>query len=210
MEPQLQLQPSKGLLNYTQSFLDGFTFVHIPLPMTKYTVLHHESVTTVLLHRGLVNEVNYQTELIMLHPRAEEWPGEHRHPHVNSIEIGLYDASMLTRFGVIQEKGDFSYKGLQCLYLDHTCYHGFVQKRFGAVALSCQEWLDIEPTSVGLDWEGQPVSEGHKRQQTEYFFVCPHCAGQALLGTKHTGFYECPKCNRTFTEAFLRHKTNLQ
>lgn len=116
-----------------------------------------------LLHRYR----EFQTELVLMHP-GTTWDGkEHRHPNVDSIEIELFGCANFTRNGKVIELPDFHYAGRNFVYLDHTDFHGIgdAPLPLGAALLSCQLWLNnVQPTSVGLDWEGEPTSKGHAHQ----------------------------------------------
>lgn len=116
------------------------------------------SVTTIVLHR----EGQFQTELVISHPGSPEWPGEHRHPNVDSIEVEIFDCHGLTRNGEFVTKPDLVYEGRYFVHLSPNDYHGSKANVNGISLLSCQKWLNgVEPSSVGLDWDGEPVHEKH-------------------------------------------------
>lgn len=144
------------LLEYTRKFLDmqqrGW---RVPdFPIRDYGV-----VTTIVLHREGV----FQTELVIAHPKTAEWPGEHCHPNVASIEVEVFDCKGLTRNGAPIEKPDLVHEGRYLVYLAPDDYHGSKNNENGISLLSCQKWLNgVEPSSVGLDWKGAPVADAHE------------------------------------------------
>lgn len=97
---------------------------------------------------------------------------EHRHPHVDTIEMHL--------------AGDFDFRvgGLPAIPADHFddrrggvsrwwgrgvrvrphVWHDVRVGARGAAFLSLQHWLEGRPTTVGLDWEGAPVNDRHGSQ----------------------------------------------
>ena len=122
-------------------------------------IRNYGAVTTIVLHR----EGQFQTELVISHPGSPEWPGEHRHPNVDSIEIEVYDCHGLTRNGEFVTKPDFVHEGRYFVHLSPNDFHGSKSNENGISLLSCQKWLNgVEPSSVGTDWEGEPVHEAHR------------------------------------------------
>lgn len=147
------------------------------IPLGENGIIAHESVVTVTLFR----QGQYQVELVMLLPNAPAWPGEHRHPNIDSYEVAVDDdnAPGFTLNGEVFENPHFCvrvllgadqgglpvYKLCPVLRLKPTDWHGTVPRGAkGGVLMSVQRWKDgVSPTSVGKDWEGEPVVEGHKR-----------------------------------------------
>jgi len=148
MSPELQ--------EYTKTVLSAGLWQLSPMD-----IMHHESVTTMVLHRYGC----FQTELVIGHPNAKEWPDEHNHPNVDSVEVSLFNCSGFIRNGAVVNEPDFIVNGRACVILNHNDKHKVPVVKNGFCLLSIQQWLNgKEPTSVGLDWEGEPVSEGHKAQ----------------------------------------------
>jgi hypothetical protein len=142
------------LLEYTRRFL---TLNQVRWLIPERPIRHFGVVTTIVLHR----QGQYQTELVIALPETDRWPGEHRHPHVDSIEVAVWDCDDLTRNGVPVRVPDLIYRGRGLVHLLPTDWHGSKATEHGISLLSCQHWIDREPSSVGLDWEGQPVHAAH-------------------------------------------------
>lgn len=142
------------LLAYTKRFLDmSQTAYQVP----DKPIRNFGSVTTIILHR----EGQFQTELVISHP-GPEWPGEHCHPNVDSIEVEVFDCKGLTRNGEAITKPDAVHNGRYLVHLAPTDYHGNKANLNGISLLSCQKWLNgVDPSSVGLDWHGEPVHAAH-------------------------------------------------
>lgn len=152
MRPEI----TPDLLEYTKRFLD--------MPQTAWKVpelaiRNYGTVTTIVLHR----EGALQTELVISHPDSKEWPGEHCHPEVDSIEVEVYDCHGLTRNGEVVTKPDLVYNGRYLVHLLPTDYHGSKANKNGISLISCQKWLNGNPTSVGESWKGLPVSDEHSK-----------------------------------------------
>lgn len=157
------------LLYYATRMVDDFKW-GLPTPASPSLILAHDSVTTMVLHKTYdeLGKCWFQTELVIMHPNAAPWPGEHRHPHVDSIEIELFDCLNCTRNGEVVEFPDFVYHGRNMVHLLPTDFHSAPFKPNGSALLSCQCWHDMEPTSVGMDWLGEPVSHAHAQQQQAF------------------------------------------
>lgn len=109
----------------------------------------------------------FQVQLFIF-PAGTEVP-EHRHPHVDTIELRV--------------AGDFDFRvaGISSIPLDFLAdrrgpvsrwwgrgvrvrpgdWHDLSVGASGAAFLSVQHWLQGEPSTVGLDWEGRPVNKLH-------------------------------------------------
>lgn len=146
---------TKDLLEYTKNFLTSFvTSWKVPVA----PIRNYGPVTTIVLHR----EGQFQTELVIAHPKNSKWPGEHHHPNVDSIEVEIYNCIGLTRNGVPVTKPDLTFEGMHLVHLAPNDLHGSKQTESGISLLSCQKWLrGIAPSSVGLDWAGTPVADEH-------------------------------------------------
>lgn len=127
----------------------------------------HESVTTLTLYR----KAPYQVELVILHPNRPAWPGEHRHPNVDTYEVAWFNTLNLTKNGKIVagpelnvpvQIGPGIFVHVECVRLLPSDWHGAQGMPAGSCLLSVQRWLNgVAPTSVGMDWEGEPTTEGH-------------------------------------------------
>lgn len=145
------------LLAYTKKFLTMHQVAwHVP---KERAIRNYGTVTTIVLHR----DGQFQTELVISHPQAPAWPGEHCHPQVDSIEVALFDCKGLTRNGELVEKPDAVYAGRYLVHLRPDDLHGSKFSEDGISLLSCQKWAEgILPTSVGENWAGTPVSDEHE------------------------------------------------
>lgn len=149
-----------------------YWFLNEPIALLKCpeedrTLTVHESVMTLTLFR----RPPFQVELVVLLPNSPGWPGEHRHPNVDSYEVAWYNTVNFTKNGVICNgaelvvpvqiaQGVFVESG--CVRLRPTDWHGTNQLKEGGALISVQHWLNgVEPTSVGNDWLGEPTTEGH-------------------------------------------------
>lgn len=138
-------------------------------PRNGVIIMDHSSVSTMVLYRNK----QFQVEFVLMKPNSPEWPGEHRHPNIDSYEVALYYPMQFIKNGqrlagpemqVPIEIEGYLHR-CDCVRLLPTDWHGAPATVGGAAILSVQHWLnDVEPTSVGLDWEGQPTTAGHKQQ----------------------------------------------
>lgn len=123
-------------------------------------------ITTVLFRAD-----PFQVELVIKLPGAPAWPGEHRHPNVDTFEVSWFNTVNLTKNGKVvtgpelivpvKISGD-QFVEAECVRLLPTDWHGAGDQTEGVVLLSVQHWLNgITPNSVGLDWVGNPATDGH-------------------------------------------------
>lgn len=159
---------SSELLDYVGGMLDVYDpswYLWSGIPEDGTVILAHQSVTTIVLHR----DGQFQTELVIMHPNAPEWPGEHRHPHVESIEGALYDCLGVTKNGAVVTRPDGKLGHIPLVHLAPTDWHRSPSKPHGSALLSFQRWADgYSPTSVGLDWEGEPSHPSHAAQHADH------------------------------------------
>ncbi len=164
-----------ALTDFLHFFLKSPVALLAGCPHGQNVIIDHEWVTTTTLFR----RGEFQVELVLVKPGSPEWPGEHRHPHVDTYEVMLANGCPFTRNGAIVEKPDFVLSiplpgsgvvGCSCLRLHPWDFHGTKPATDGNVNgvsfFSVQHWLGgVPPLSVGLDWEGKPLTEGHNRIQ---------------------------------------------
>lgn len=118
-------------------------------------------VSSVVLHR----DGEFQAELFSSVPTEPVgfFP-EHRHPNVDSIEVYLSGQIGFTirgrrlvtdeQLSTPAEDGTSRAHG-SIVRIRPTDYHGATVGPLGGSFLSIQRWLNgIQPTSIGLDWEG--------------------------------------------------------
>lgn len=127
----------------------------------------HGSVLTLTLFRS----PPFQVEMVIKLPGSEAWPGEHRHPNVDTYEVEWFNTVDLTKNGVVVNGPELQvpvkisetlFALANCVRLRPTDWHGANRVPHGVVLLSVQQWLNgVEPTSVGTDWEGEPATAGH-------------------------------------------------
>lgn len=166
-----------------QATLDKFLswFLHVPVGILEPprggpgpVILDNQSVLTMCLFR----QPPFQVELVVLKPGSAPWPGEHRHPHVDSYEVDLYNNWDFTKNGLDVTQPEFVvpvslnngfFSNARAVRLLPSDWHGARCRPEGAALFSVQQWADgVTPTSVGLDWEGQPVDASHQLQQETY------------------------------------------
>lgn len=131
-------------------------------------IIAHEGVVTIPIYRN----GQFQVEMVTILPNRPPWPGEHRHPHVDSYEVGLPGIAF-TKNGkelaqaeliVPVQLGPETFVVCGCIRLFPTDFHGIKDTPQGGLIMSVQKWEDgTTPTSVGNDWIGEPSSEGHKK-----------------------------------------------
>jgi hypothetical protein len=94
----------------------------------------------------------------------------HRHPNVDTVEIhvaGHYEF-IVNGHPVIplnhlhDRRGPVSRWWGRGVRVRPTDLHSLQVYGAGACFLSIQHWLNGEPTSVGLDWDGEPSNAGHR------------------------------------------------
>lgn len=153
MRPEI----TPDLLAYAKRFI-GMAQSEYKVP--ENPIRDYGTVTTIVLHR----EGQFQTELVISHPNSPEWPGEHRHPNIDSIEVEVFDCHGLTRNGEVVAKPDLVYEGRYFVHLLPTDFHGSKASRHGISLLSNQKWLNgVKPSSVGEDWDGKTITEAHEQ-----------------------------------------------
>jgi hypothetical protein len=132
-----------------------------------------------LLALTLYREGAFQVELFLIRPQGAGFSlhGEHRHPNVDSFEVGLCGEIYFSLNGkqlmadsvveTVQSDGGWALCGVPQRILPtdlHTARCG----KDGGSFLSIQQWLNgVTPTSVGLDWEGPPHAENLKAVMRE-------------------------------------------
>jgi hypothetical protein len=156
LTPASRPEITPDLLEYTKRFL---TLNQVRWAIPERPIRHFGVVTTIVLHR----EGQYQSELVIALPETDKWPGEHRHPDVDSIEVAVWDCDDLTRNGEPVHGPDLIYRGRGLVHLLPTDFHGSKATQDGISLISCQKWLNgVEPSSVGLNWIGHPVHDVHE------------------------------------------------
>jgi hypothetical protein len=151
-----------------------YWFVRQPIAMLKPpevpgVITVHESVLTITIFKA----PPFQVELVILLPNSPAWPGEHRHPNVDSYEVAWFNSLDFIKNGKICNgpelvipvpvEGGFTVPAF-CVRLRPTDWHGTKPLPMGAALISVQHWLNgVEPTSVGNDWIGEPTTPGHAK-----------------------------------------------
>lgn len=157
MRPEI----TPDLLAYTKKFL---SMHQLAWKVPKNPIRNYGVVTTIVLHR----EGQFQTELVIAHPNSMPWKGEHCHPLVDSIEVEVSNCKGLTRNGEPVIAPDVVFGGRYLVHLAPTDLHGSKDNSKGISLLSHQKWtIGTEPTSVGENWSGCPVSDEHENILTE-------------------------------------------
>jgi hypothetical protein len=108
-------------------------------------VFNFGSFKSCIVHR----DPPFQVEFVIV--RSGPGPKPHRHPNVDSIEIGLAGGTV----GFIVNDIVHYMRPWETISVRATDWHGVVELPNGAAFYSVQQWLDgVEPSSVGLNWEG--------------------------------------------------------
>ena len=148
---------SENLLSFAKRFLTGrINWWAVP---RKDAVTNFGNVVSVVLYR----KPPFQVEMFVV-PHKESSFTTHRHPDVDVIEFGLSgDADLYVNGKLSHTREDLALwldnkVVTKPVTVDSTDWHsgeGFTTYAF----LSIQEWLHgVEPSSVGLNWIGEPSS----------------------------------------------------
>lgn len=149
-----------ALHNYAERFMRSASF--FSMNAGARDLLNFGTAQVAKLH----TDGDFQVELVTV--AGGFYIPKHVHPNMDSIEVNVSGA---VRF-IVEDEDVFAgqsddrllqrmqHKGLR---IDHgQMHHGQVLPT-GAVFLSFQRWLS-EPTSVGLDYVGVPLSADHEIQ----------------------------------------------
>ena len=117
----------------------------------------------------------FQVEI--LRPTPNMIIPEHTHPNIDSFEVHLDGDTEFSHHGVWVSR-DFDHNAIQdkkyfkrvdeCFYINgllaievkHSDVHGGCFGKRGGLFMSIQHWLnDVDPTCVGLDYEGYNIDE---------------------------------------------------
>jgi len=112
----------------------------------------------------------FQVQLFVFPPNT--YVPRHRHPDVDTIEIyvaGDYDfrvgdISAIPLNHLHDRRNGVSRWWGRGVRVGPNDWHELQVFEAGACFLSVQHWLRDEPSSVGNDWDGQPVNDGHAKQ----------------------------------------------
>lgn len=119
----------------------------------------------------------FQVELFINPPGDLGFPDQHRHPDVDTYEVHLSGELFFVKNGeqiatddevrAIAADGASLLSG-QSVRVGPKDWHGATAGKEGAAFLSIQKWLNgAEPTSVGLNWEGNPAHPEQSKRWTE-------------------------------------------
>lgn len=123
-----------------------------------------------LLGVTLYRSRQFQVQMFVFPAATEVAP--HRHPNVDTIEMhvaGDYDfrvsgVSSIPIDHLQDRRGPVSRWWGRGVRVRPTDWHGLSVKS-GATFLSVQHWLNgVAPTTVGNDWEGEPVNDLHGKE----------------------------------------------
>ena len=122
-------------------------------------LINFGNIISLVIYRS----VPFQVELFIV-PHAPSFFTEHRHPNVDVVEFPLAGVNRLYINGV-QVHSDLDtaewVQGLQkspLIQIKPTDLHSG-DSHSPYAFLSIQKWLNgVTPTSVGLDWDGEPAS----------------------------------------------------
>jgi len=126
------------------------------------------SVISLVLYR----DARWQAEQFILRA-GMGFPRQHRHPDVDSYEfiLSTHVPLIVNGVDVSRSAAGMGYgnggASMNCgarYRVDATDWHGVGDVPNGGSFLSLQEWKHgVAPSSVGLNWEGTPVSDAHRR-----------------------------------------------
>ena len=137
------------------------------MAMMPVAIYDYGGIRSLVLYR----DATFQAELFVIAPGAG-FPEEHRHPHVDTFEVDIFGDIRLTINGkrrrptaIIRQDHERPF----CMNrVRETDWHGASIMSEGGAFLSIQHWRDgVAPTSVGLDWEGTPVSPEQRALQEQ-------------------------------------------
>lgn len=152
----MKLDPATPLRAFAELFLRGLVPGN-PIETWDYGKI----VSLVLVRQG-----PFQVELFLLRNEAA-FPAEHRHPHVDTFEIPLCGMVEIYRNGVLTAPDD-RIAGMPALRLGPGDWHGMTLNPVGGAFFSVQKWDGMEPSSVGMDWEGPVPSPEHEQRLREH------------------------------------------
>lgn len=132
-------------------------------------IRHYTDKDCSLVSVVLFRQPPFQVEMFTVLPReGGSIVSEHGHPNVDSYELYLSGEIKFTLEGkrvysdeqvkLISPDGAASLCG-GTIRVKPNVYHGGIFGPDGGSFLSIQHWLKGDPTSVGLDWEGEPHQE---------------------------------------------------
>lgn len=147
-------------------------------PPGRDAVYDFDELTSMVLYR----KGEYQVELFLVKPLNVKMslPGEHRHPNVDSFEYHLSGDLRFSLNGqqlvpteqcqALNNDGTSWLCGKHLTRIKPTDWHGAtIGAKSGGAFLSIQKWLNgVQPTSVGMDWEGKPHAEKLKKGMEKY------------------------------------------
>lgn len=156
-----KLESVPDLYQFAVDFING-KFAWLPC-VPREGVICFGSVISLVLYR----EPPFQVELIIT-PYMDSGFTEHRHPDVDTIEYPLCGDGDIYVNGKPtvtpkQKKLWMAGKLPSCLVpILHQDWH-YGQNSKPSAFISFQKWLNgVQPTSVGINWEGSPISDVHK------------------------------------------------
>lgn len=137
--------------------------------LPKFGITNFGDITSMLLFR----HTPFQVELFIASQEKTSFPS-HRHPHVDTVEFwlsgqgGLFinDVPVYTNEQMeLWLAGDIKATPIHIAPGDWHNGYGITPYSF----LSMQKWLDnTDPSSVGLDWEGETSSIEHAMMWQRY------------------------------------------
>jgi quercetin dioxygenase-like cupin family protein len=148
------------LMNYTKEFLAG----NGPIPISVFAgVSFVGDFAQLVLHR----QGQFQTQLCLCKPDAEI--PEHSHPNVESVLIYVTGEIDLKIGGQkVYEPG--SIHETESGGCSQNRHHGYIAAGqphsakigpAGGAFITCQRWIQGEPQTVEMDWQGPALSTEH-------------------------------------------------
>lgn len=124
---------------------------HRPIRVPDDGVRVYDGVYGVTLHR----HGPFQAQLFIVAPNRGS--PRHAHPNIDSLELGIAGADTFV------SDRNYRFKNLICVAPNE--FHTAAADEKGGAFISFQKWLNgVAPSSVELDWIGEPIDHGHASQ----------------------------------------------
>lgn len=121
---------------------------HKPFRVPADGVRVYEGVYGLTLYR----EGPFQAQMFIVKPNSGS--PKHAHPNIDSVEYGIAGADTFT------SDRNHRIHGLICVAPME--FHTAAADKNGGAFISFQKWLNgTQPTSVELDWVGEPIDQDH-------------------------------------------------
>tara|TARA_R100000995_G_C3407276_1_gene87716 strand:- start:53 stop:583 length:531 start_codon:yes stop_codon:yes gene_type:complete len=167
MKDGLEREFDDELTDFLEWYIDAEMRIYVPHENFVHFV---EGVTGLTIYRS----GQFQVQLFTVTPNTVI--PSHTHPNVDSYEVSLSGMEFTLNDKIVLPR---SYTNLKApnsnLSMSHyktirvlpDCPHGGIAGKNGGSFMSVQQWInDVEPTSVGNDWDGVTMGDHHTKQVT--------------------------------------------